>query len=103
MIMLAFDLINRTESFPNKCLVTSLSSWPVALARLRLIFVMICSASPSQPPLVSTARAENSIFSALQSSPYFDHFCCFLRARAYPGSLAALSRVACWKGEVTHI
>ena len=97
----ALSRINKTESRPNRCLTTSFSSCPPALAMACPNFLMRAMADSCQPPNVSTTRGWKTIPSAKQASPYFLHFWECLCWRAYPGSAQALSMNWAWRGLTT--
>ena len=99
--MLALVFISRTDSLPNRCLITSPSGWQVVLANALPSFFITAAAPSSHAPVVSPGIGKNPIPSYLHAFPYLFNFCFHRVCRVYPGSWAALWRVACWKGETT--
>ena len=99
---LALDLINKIDNLPNRCLMTSPSSWPVDLPKAWPSLLSSTEASLLQPPSVSHARAWKAMPSAWQAMPYFFHFSRLRCFEAKPGSIAARSTYWAWSGLTMH-
>ena len=101
-INIEFPCIRSMDNRPNKCIFTRISSWPPALAKFWLSFVMVVTASWYQEPKTSHGNGRKVIPSCAHAKPYFDHFCWYLVWRAEPGSAAALSTSPVWRLETTQ-
>ena len=75
-------LTRRIESFPNKCLMHSLSSWPVALARQCPSFLRTRAPLASTAPVVIQTKGWKEIPSDEQAAPYLLIFWSYLISRA---------------------
>ena len=99
----ALPLASRTDNLWARCLMASLSSCPVCLAKADPIFLTCRADCSCQPPSVSTGIGMNTIPAPLHGSPCLVIFSLYRWVRAWPGVVAALLTRATCRGLTTVI